>query len=517
MKKTVKEKLEITNKDSLRRRHAGNYTPIDNGEGYLLPYEVLLRNQPSEFFEQLSDYDFLKPSISGSAPLTFTGLQKELECLDDLDSGTGFWKNFNESALNRYLNPILGTTKKKQGWKQVYIKKGKETDADKPHHYDMLRCVYLLAHLHKASPSFIRQLAEENDVWSTDLRVYYPRKDFAFSEEYAGYLSELYANMLFYQQDKIRRLIKCLDVCIEKLAKFANSGLIAPFLKDRTKDTDSPSLKILKYSQIASITHFTALNKYLQNKVSGTFSPISFAELEANEKDPSGLQIVATAQQYKQVAALCMRLPLQSPLREANGSWVSEGTDPITCQDMKICIDIVANALAADALNQLRIESDGSKSGKRDTSIPAAIKKLAEQNPQTIEDILRIGSPDFASIPELYSFYLRKRSEYALAKARSLGGLKMSVLSNMPQTPLAVIESMQPNPNTERVLDYIRGNNLDKISDDIERLEGHLLTARFLARAEPMNVGLIYQYALQCLPPRESVATFSVNITEHQL
>ena len=198
-----------------------------------------------------------------------------------------------------------------------------------------------------------------------------------------------------------------------------------------------------------------------------------------------------------------MRLPLPNPLRELNGSWVSKGTEPIAFQDMEICIDAVANALAADALNQLRIESDGTKSGKRDTSIPAAIKKLAEQNPQTIEDILRIGSPDFASIPELYSFYLRKRSEYALAKARSLRSLKMSVLSNMPQTPLAVIESMQPNPNTKRVLDYIRGNNLDKISDDIEKLERDLFMERLLARAEPMNVGLIYQYVLQCLPPRE--------------
>ncbi|RLL20118.1 hypothetical protein [Acinetobacter chengduensis] len=502
MKKNIKEKLVITNKDTLRRRHAGNYTPIDNGEGYLLPYEVHLLNQPSEFFEQLSDYDFLKPSTTGSA-LTFVGLQNELKCLDDLDSGIGFWKNFNGSALNKYLNPILGTTKKKQGWKQVYIKKDKETDADKPHHNDMLKCIYLLAHLHKASPSFIRQLAEENDVWSTDLRVYYPRKDFQFSEEYAGYLSELYANILFHQPAKIRRLIKCLDVCIEKLTNFADCELIAPFLKDRTKDTDSPSMKILKYSQIASITHFTALNGYMKDKVTGTFAPTSFAELEANENNPSGLQIVATAQQYKLVAALCIRLTLLNPLCKVNGNWVAEGTDPSTCQDMEICIETVANSLAADALNQLRIESDRTKSGKRDTSLPAAIKKLAEQNPQTIEDILRIGSPNFANIPELYSFYLRKRSEYALAKARSLGGLRSSVLNHMPLTPQAVLESMQPNPNTKRVLEYIRGNNLDKISDDIERLERILFIERLMKREEPIKVGLIYQYIFQCLPPRE--------------
>ncbi|MBB1352671.1 hypothetical protein [Pseudoalteromonas sp. SR45-5] len=500
MKKTSKEKLEITNKDSLRRRHAGNYIPIDNGECYLLPYEVHLRKQPLEFFEQLSDYDFLKSSATGAA-LTFAGLQEELRCLENRESGIGFWKNFNESALNRYLNPILGRTEKNQGWKQVYIKKSKEADADKPHHDDMLRCIYLFAHLHKASPSFIRQLALENDAWSTDLRVYYPRKDFSFSEEYAGYLSELYANMLFQQPENIRRLIKCLDVCIEKLIQHADSDWITHFLKHRSEDTDPPSLKILKYNQIASITHFSELNKYLQDKITGPFAQNSFAKLEANEKNPSGLQIAATAQQYKLVAALCMRIPLPSPLREINGSWVSEGTDPIAYQDMKLCINAVANALAADALNQLKIESDGTKSGKRDTSISAAVKKLAEQNPQSIEEALRIGSPDFASVPELYSFYLRKRSEYAIAKARSPEGLKASVLPNMPPTPKAVIKSMQQNPNIRRVLDYIRGNNLNQISSDIEKLEFDLMMS-CLKEKGYSKVGLIYQYVLQSLPPR---------------
>jgi len=502
VKVTITEKLEITNKDSLRRRHTGNYKPINNGERYLLPYEVHLRKQPSEFFEQLSDYDFLKPSPNG-LELTFASLQNELECLDELESGTEFWKNFNESALNNYLNPILGTTEMKRGWKQVYLKKNKETDSDKPHHNDILKCIYLLAHLHKASPSFIRHLAAVNDVWSVDLRVFYPRKDFAFSQEYAGYLSELYANILFYQPEKIRRLIKCLDCCIEVLSNKADFYLIAPFLKHRTKDTDPPSLKILKYSQIASITHFIALNKHLQDKITGKFTSTSFAGLEANEKNPSGLQIVARAQQYKIVAALCMRIALPNPLHEINGNWISQGMDPITCQDMNICIDTVANALAADALNQLNIESDGTKSGKRDTSLPAAIKKLAEQNPQTIEEIFRVGSADFANIPELYSLYMRKRSQYALAKARSFDGLVISGLDHMPSTPLEVIKSMWPNPNTKRVLEYIRGNNLNKISNDIENLENNLKMRRLIMGEELIEVGLIYQFICPDLPPRE--------------
>ena len=500
MKISNKEKLEIMNSDSLRRRHAGNYKPIDNGERYLLPYEVHLRTKSPEFFEQLSDYDFLKSPTAGAA-LTFSGLLKELEFLGGLESDRGFCFIFNESALNRYLNPILGTAKDSNGWKKTYLKNKTETDTDKPHHNDMLKCVYLLAHLHKASPSYIRQLAVENDVWSTDLRLFYPRKDFTFSEEYGGYLSEIYANILFHQPDKIRRLIKCLDVCIEKLTKHADSDWIAPFLTDRTNDTDPPSLKILKYNQISSSTHFYELNKYLQDKIAGPFTQTSFAMLEANEKKPRGLQIEATAQQYKLMAALCMRLALPNPLREINGAWVSEGTDKIVCKDMQLCVEAVANALAADALKQLKIESDGTKSGKRDTSIPAAIKKLVEQNPKTIEEIFRIGSPDFANVPELYSLYLRKRSEYAVATIRRPGGLKKSVLSHMPQTPKAVIESLKPNENLKRVLDYIRGNNLGKISCDIEALEYDLEMER-LSIGDNSKVGIIYQYILPVLPPR---------------
>ncbi|OHU91846.1 MULTISPECIES: hypothetical protein [Pseudoalteromonas] len=489
------EKLRITNKDELRRRHAGNYESINNGERYLLPYEVQLRNQPPEFFKQLSEYDFLKSATSG-IKLTLSGLLDELKCLDDLESGRGFWKNFNESALNKHLNPIIGC----DSWKKAYLKINRETDIDKPHHNDMLKCVYLLAHLHKASSSYIRQLARESDVWSTDLRVYYPRKDFEFSEEYSGYLSELYANILFDQPPKIRRLVKCLDVCIEKLTNHADSDWIAPFLKHRTIDSDAPSLKILKFNQIALSTHHTALNSYLQDKISGPFDLTSFDKLKANENDQS-VVLIASAQQYELVAALCMRVLLQNPLREENGWWVSEGAPPISHEDMKLCIDAVTNAFSADALNQLKIESDGTKNGKRDTSIPAAVKKLAEQNPETVEEIFMIGSADFARVPELYSHYLRKRCEYAIATIRSSGDLGKSVLSNIAETPQAVVESMQPNPNLKVVLDYIRGNNLNQISTDIEDLERDLMFAR-LREGEDVKVGIIYQFINPSLPPR---------------
>ncbi|ENP8454796.1 hypothetical protein ACEI25_001420 [Photobacterium damselae] len=508
MKQSSEEKLTITNKDFLRRRHAGNYTPIDNGELYLLPYEVQLKEKPPEFFEQLSDYDFLKPH-DATTKLTFAGLKNELSCLDDSDKGNEFWKNFNGSALNEYLNPILGITKKEQGrkktypksgketipkkepgWKKTYLKSGKETDSDKPFHNDMLKCIYLLAHMHKASPSYIRQLAEVGDAWSTDLRVYYPRKDFEFSEEYSGYLAELYANILFYQPQNIRKVVKNLDVAIEMLVKYADSDWIAPFLERQTKDTDSPSLKILKFNQVASIRHFEALNTYLKDKISGTFSNKSFSELEAKQKHLTGAQIVANTNQYKLVAAICMRLAVKSPIQKKQGNWVSEKTYPIPCSAMDLCIDTITNALAADALRQLKIESEGTKCGKKDTSIPAAIKKLVQQNPQSVDDILNSNAPDCANVPEVFAHYLRKRSEYAVASIRGRG-LKSTILSNWAMSSFSVLKSMEPHPNTKKVLDYIERNNLSQINADIEELERKL-----------PEKGFIYDYALHDLPKR---------------
>lgn len=492
MKQSSEEKLTITNKDSLRRRHAGNYTSVDNSELYLLPYEVQLREESPEFFERLSDYDFLKPH-DAITELTFDGLKNELSYLDDNENGYGFWKNFNGSALNGYLNPILGTIKEKQGWKKTYLKSRKDTDSDKPFHNDMLKCIYLLAHMHKASASYIRQLAEVGDAWSTDLRVYYPRKDFEFSEEYSGYLAELYANILYHQPEHIRRVVKCLDIAIEKLVKHADSDWIAPFLKGRTKDTDSPSLKILKFNQVASIYHFEVLNTYLQDKISGRFSKKSFSELEVKEKHSTGAQIVATANQYKMVAAQCMRLAVQNPIQKFHGNWVSKMTVPIPCNAMDLCINTIANALAADALSQLKVESDGTKCGKKDTSIPAAIKKLAQQNPQSVDDILNSSTLDCANVPEVFAHYLRKRSEYAVATIRGRG-LKRSVLENWATSPLSVLKSMEPQPNTKKVLAYIQGNNLSQISADIEALEFDLMMMG--------GRGLIYEYALRDLPKR---------------
>jgi len=56
-------------------------------------------------------------------------------------------------------------------------------------------------------------------------------------------------------------------------------------------------------------------------------------------------------------------------------------------------------------------------------------------------------------------------------------------------------------PNIRRVLDYIRGNNLNQINMDIEKLEFYLMTCRHKEK-DYSKIGLIYQYVLQSLPPR---------------
>jgi hypothetical protein len=484
------EKLVITDKDSLRRRHAGNYKSLVNGEIYLLPYEDELKSKKQSFFDALSDFDYLKqpPSIG---QLTLKALRTELMRLDDNTEGIDFWKNFNDSALKTHLNVILGTVKESKGgkdWRQTYLKQTDEKDVDKPHHYDMLRCMYLLAHMHKASPSYIRQLATVGCAWSTDLRVFYPRTDFAFSTEYGGYLAELYSNILYHQPVGVRKVLKYLDKLIEKLVQFSGSPFVAPMLKGRSEDIDSPGLKILKYNQIASITHFQALNRLLIEKITGPFTDSSFSQLEAREH-----QGLTTAQHYRLVAAQCLRMKIGVPSEKRGDKWYPVSADPIHQRQIDLTIEVYSNALAADALNGFKFESNGTKSGKKDTSIPSAIKKMAEQNPQTVDEILEAKSLDCANIPELYSKYMMLRTRYAAASQCGMGQQE--------------IDQLRSNPNVEHVLDYIKGNNLEKIHADIEKLEKELAFMMFLSSfSQPINAAgnstLIFEYDFHDLPDR---------------
>lgn len=481
------EKLLVTNKDELRRRHKGNYEAVANGEIYLLPYEVSLRSKNDSFFSSLSNYDFLK-NTNNDGQLTLKGLKQELRVLDDEKSNRDFWKNFNDSALMTHLNTILGLTrgnKKDKDWRRTYLKQAKETDIDKPYHNDMLKCLYLLAHLHKASSSFIWRLALVNDAWSTDLRVYYPRKDFVFSEEYGGYLAELYSNILYHQPDEVRKVLKYLDLLINKMVEFPD-GLFADILERRSEDNDSPSLKILKYNQISSITHHQALQRYLIDKITADFYDDSFDCLRRREN-----QGLANANHYWLVAAQCLRLKLRNPMTKEGDYWYSDGNQSISQQEVDYLISLHANALAADALRNLIIESVGSKSGKKDTSLPAAIRKMAEQNPQTVSEILEASALDMANIPEIYTKYIVYRTQYAESFLR--------------ERHLEFIQNMRENPKIEKVLSYVKGNNLAQIHADIDKIEQKVKVMNILQgnMDNIEGVSIVFEYGIHELPKRE--------------
>lgn len=481
------EKLLVTNKDELRRRHKGNYEAVANGEIYLLPYEVSLRSKSDSFFLSLSNYDFLK-STDIDGQLTLKGLKQELQVLDDEKSNSDFWKNLNDSALKTHLNTILGLyrgNKKNKDWRRTYLKQTKETDIDKPYHNDMLKCLYLLAHLHKASPTFIRQLALVNDAWSTDLRVYYPRKDFIFSEEYGGYLAELYSNILYHQPDEVRKVLKNLDRLIDKMVELSE-GIFRDILDRRSADNDSPSLKILKYNQISSITHHQALQRYLTDKITGAFYNDSFDCLK--NRDNHGL---ANERHYWLVAAQCLRLKLRNPMTKKGDYWYSDGNQSISQQDVDYLISLHANALAADALQDLKLESLGSKSGKKDTSLPAAIRKMAEQNPQTVNEILEAPALDVANIPEIYTKYIVYRTQYAELYRK--------------KRHLEFIKNMKPNPKVEKVLNYIKGNNLAQIHADVDEIERKVKLMNVLHgnMDNIEGVTIVFEYGMHELPKRE--------------
>lgn len=480
--KQSQEKLEITCKDELRRRHQGNYVPVSNGEKLLLPYEAFLRSNPHSFFSSLSDYDFLKPQ-NDSKELTLKGLKEELRVLD---GETDFWKNFNDSALKQHLNKILKATANSDysGWNKTYLRKKNQSSREKPYHDDMLRCLYLLAHLHKASPTFIRQLALLGDPWSTDLRLIYPRNDFVFSEEYGAYLAELFSNILFHQPEGVRVVIKNLDILIDKMVKYSD-GWFSHILDNRSEDTDSPSIKILKFCQIASITHFQALQNLLADKIDGDIDESSYSKLCVRSN-----QSVATANHYRLVAAQCIRIRMQGPLSKMEDSWFKDGLLFFSDQDLEEWIHLYANALSSDALSGLAFESHGSRAGKRDTSLPAAIRKMAEQNPQSIDDILTAPNLNYANIPELFSKYVEYRTQFADAFAEG--------------THDEYIRKLNNNPEIERAIDYVMGNNVASIYKDIESIEMNIKLQNLFEGTPENNENstLVFEYAANPLPNR---------------
>lgn len=451
----MEEKQEITNVDKLRRRHAGDYQPVANGEVYLLPYEDELNRRDYDFFNALSDFDFLKAGIL-DRPLTLKRLKKELSNLDNTEKGTEFWKNFNASALNKYLDKILS-----KNWRAYLSKKGEECSKN---NNDILRCLYLLSHLHQASPSFIRQLAAFDDIWSTEFRVYYPRKDFLETDAYGAFLSELYVNILYHQPDGIRKIIKNLDSIIDKLVEFAEEPIVNHILCGTSPDIDPPSLNILKYNQVASISHFSALKKYISGYVSGSYSSESAVILEQREHSLTGAQIVASANDYKLVAALGVRMNLGVP------SYPDDDNRDICNQ--------VYNALASDANRKLYFESEGTKGGKKDTSIASAVHTLARQNPQTIEEILLATTLDASNVPEIYSSYINSRAHYVIMGLQG------------PKKQQEMIDGMKSNDKKiEQVFSYIFNNNLNKILKDMEMLHVRLPNG-------------IFSYGIRNLPSR---------------
>ncbi len=435
------EKLIITNKDALYRRHKENYESIDNGELYNFGYEVTLRAKEMTFFEKLSDYDFLKGNADGD--LTLRGLKEELKVLDDLKSGISFTKNFLDHSVKRHLNTILGV----ENWRK-YLKKSNDVSANRDFNNDILQCLYLLAHLHKASPTYIRELSKFNCTWSSDLRVYYPRNDILLSREYGAYLAELFVNILYYQPHHVRLIIKNLDTIIDRLVEHVDTDCVQGFLGQRSEDSDIPSLKILKYCQAAYISHKAALNAYISDHIAGEFSINSSSEFEFNEKKLAKSKKIATANDYRLVAAVGVRLNMP------RGHILNE--------ELRGYHQTVYNALASDWLRGLGFESDGTKDGKKDTSIAAAIKIIAAQNSENIENIFASSVLSLENVPEIYSTYIKSRAQYALNL------MDNSSLANEQ------LEKMKLNPKISNVLDYIFGNNICRIYQDIIYFDTYL-------------------------------------------
>lgn len=441
MEKTEQE--IISDKDALRARHASDYIPISNGEGFNLAYEQELRSKPSEFFHQLSKYHFLnRQQKAGAGTLTRKELMKELQALDSDETNVGsFWKQFSAKKLTPYLNLILQVEK----WQDLINSKHPK---DKAVHDDLLKTIYLLAHLHKAEPSFLKQLAEFDDVWSVEFRHFYPRCDFVDSEYYGACLSEFCINALYNQPISVRVAIKNLDTIIDKLVEHYQHPIVQEVLSSTSPDKDLPSLKVLKYSYLAGSFNYSALNSYLSPLITGEFTADSPDILRERSRGRSGAQLPASYNDYRIVAAMCVKA------HSAESPHFLEDEHKMTVHE------VIFSALAADANRGLRVESQGSKYGQRDTSIAASVKKLAKRNPNTIEGVFNSQSPDFSGVPEIHTKYLYLRSQYACLVAQGTGR-EIEMINNIQLDRSRLINVHQ----------YIFNNNLEKILEDMVELE----------------------------------------------
>jgi hypothetical protein len=429
-----KEKRLMTDINNLRSRHSGNYTPTSNGERYLLPYEVELRKKTHHFFTSLSKYDPLNPNQEPE--LSLKGLREELLHLDNTEKLTDFWDNFTGYALKKYLNPILTTN----NWRKTYLKQSRDKTL-RPYHNEMLKCLYVLAHLHRADPSFIGELAKVGNEWSGELRLYYPRLDILKSEQFSACIAQLFSDILHHKPECIRVVTKNLDQLIDWLVKDVNHPQIAHMLTLRSDDTDGPGLKILKHSQIATITHNNAINMRLKDAISGDYSSVSMEELARLPHKHT------TAKHYHKAAIIMLRYhngPISPEVMLMHPEYLTNA------------IRTFANGLAADALRGLKLESKGTKDGKKDTSLAASIRTLVEKNPKPQLELLQSLEIDFSGIPELHSKYLEKRIQYVMNHEID------------PEINKTFLAGMGQPFGYDTVLDYIRGNNLEAIYKHFE-------------------------------------------------
>ncbi|MEF1300584.1 hypothetical protein QTO17_01465, partial [Vibrio owensii] len=107
------------------------------------------------------------------------------------------------------------------------------------------------------------------------------------------------------------------------------------------------------------------------------------------------------------------------------------------------------------------------------TSLAASIRKLVEKNPKPQLELLQSLEIDFAGIPELHSKYLEGRIQYVVNHETN------------PEINKAFLAGMGQPFGYDKVLDYIRGNNLETIYKHFEEY-GSLTGLHFPRGIQPL-------------------------------
>lgn len=461
-KQQVIERLDIPiTPQGLVEKHNIPYFPTDDGSIYDLGNSVFINESEQKYgesiFKELSKFHFLNNDYN-AVKLDLDSLKLELnnKHSSKFDKGSNFWKNFQNSFLNKKLSKVLGSN-----WR-MYL--------DGEHHNDLLKTIYLLGTLHITDSSFFGLLLKKNNKKMCDHQLLYPKFNESKPSRFSAYLAELYSNILYHQDNRTKVTIKNLDLSIVNL--FHNIDLILKIINITPENVKSgaPSIQVLKYITVVFLSHQRKLDDYIEKEIINHL---------IERKEVKNLNLDEKI--YDTVAMLTSSIVLRDEIHNRR----------ISKEQLSICIDTIKKALIEDAQGNFKLEADWQYDGVKETSLRSRLKDYYEGNKgYDLNDVYNLFPADHQIIPDIYSRYLRIRALFSLQIVGHLkyidkilyenNLLSSSCLAKVNSGDFKIVDKSKLEKSVPILSKFILSSNIDTIYyalttfDEINRESGLL-------------------------------------------